>query len=70
MADPDPLQTAMLHGASRALRRRARRQEKLAESGTATEEGGAIIRTGEAVLAIRLASVFSQIAAEFEGEAP
>jgi hypothetical protein len=70
MADPDPFKIAILRGAVVALRRRADRQAKIAEAGTTRGDRGAPIRTGEAVLADRLAEVLSQLAAEFEGAPP
>jgi hypothetical protein len=70
MADADPLQAAMLRGAALALRRRAKRQAKIAKEGTTIGERGVVFRTGEGVLADRLSVVLSQLAAEFEGIAP
>jgi hypothetical protein len=70
VVEADPLETAFRAGAVAALRRRAARQAELAAAGTTASERGAVIRTGEAVLAARLSSVLSQIAAEFEGASP
>ncbi|HEY5204349.1 MAG TPA: hypothetical protein VIJ63_07105 [Roseiarcus sp.] len=47
MADANPLQTAMLQGAALALRRRAKRQAKIAKEGTTIGERGVVFRTGE-----------------------
>jgi hypothetical protein len=69
MADPDPLRTAMLRGASRALRRRAARQMRIAADGTTVGERGAIICSGEPVIARRLAATLNQLAHEIEEEA-
>ncbi len=69
MADPDPLWTAMLQGASRALRRRAARQTRIAADGTTVSERGAIICSGEPVIARRLAAVLTQLADDLEEEA-
>ena len=70
MAEADPLEFAFLAGAATALRRRAARQAQIATNWTTVGERGAIIRGGEAVLAIRLAATFAELAAEFEGAAP
>jgi hypothetical protein len=69
MADADPLQTAMLRGAALALHRRADRQAKIAEAGTTAGERGAIIRSGEPAIALRLAAAFSRLADDLEEEA-
>jgi hypothetical protein len=69
MADPDPLQTAMLQGASRALRRRGARQMRIAADGTTVGERGATIRSGEPAIALRLAAAFTQLADDLEEEA-
>ena len=58
----------MLTGAAQALRRRADRQAKIAADGTALGERGSSIMTGEAATAVRIASVLSDLAAEFEAE--
>lgn len=64
----DVLEAQILAGAAAALRRRAARQAQLAADGTIAGERGAIIQRGEAVLAARLASAFSDLAAELERE--
>jgi hypothetical protein len=63
-----PLELEMLTGAAQALRRRADRQAKIAADGTALGERGSSIMTGEAAIAVRIASVLSDLAAEFEAE--
>jgi hypothetical protein len=68
VAERDPFETAMLRGAALALRRRADRQAKIAEAWSACGPRGVIIRTGEAVLAARLAEAFSRLADDFEEE--
>ena len=68
MAEADPIESAFRAGAVAALRRRAARQAKIAADGTTNGKRGAIIRSGEAVLAVGLASVFSELAAEIECE--
>jgi hypothetical protein len=67
VAERDPFETAILHGAALALRRRAERQAKIAKEGTTIGERGVVFRTGEGVLADRLSMVLSQLAEEFEG---
>jgi hypothetical protein len=68
MADADSLQVAMLLGASRALRKRAARQARIAKDGQ-THEAGVTSRTGEAIIAARIASVLLRLAVEIEAEA-
>ena len=68
MAEADPIESAFLAGAVTALWRRAHRQAKIAETGTTRGPRGVIIRTGEAVLAARLAAAFSRLADDFEEE--
>jgi hypothetical protein len=69
MADPDPLRIAMLQGASRALRRRAARQMRIAADSTTVGERGAIICSGEPAIARRLAATLTQLADDLEEEA-
>lgn len=69
MAEADPIESSVRAGAVAALRRRAARQVKIAADGTTNGERGAIIRSGEAVLAVDLAVIFSQLADEIEREA-
>jgi hypothetical protein len=69
MSELDPIEAAMRLGAAVALRRRGDRQAKMAEDGTAIGERGVNVMTGEAVLAARIASVLSELAAEIEGGA-
>jgi hypothetical protein len=66
VVEADPLETAFRAGAVAALRRRASRQAQLAANGTIVGESGVIFRTGEGVLADRLAAAFSQLADELE----
>jgi hypothetical protein len=66
MADPDPFKIAILRGAVVALRRRAERQAKISEQGTTIGERGVIFRTGEGVLASRLATVLTLLADDLE----
>jgi hypothetical protein len=69
VAELDPFESAMLQGASRALRRRAARQMRVAADGTTVGERGAIIRSGEPAIALRLASALTQLADDLEEEA-
>jgi hypothetical protein len=62
----DPREAEMMRGAALALRRRADRQAKLAEDGTATAEDGSRILTGEAAIATRVSMTLAELAAEFE----
>jgi hypothetical protein len=62
----DDLETAIKTGAIAALRRRAARQAQLAASGTIVGERGVIFRTGEGVLASRLANVLTVLTDEIE----
>jgi hypothetical protein len=64
----DDIEDHILAGAVTALRRRASRQAQLAASGTIVGERGVIFRTGEGVLASRLAAVLSVLADELERE--
>jgi hypothetical protein len=69
VAEPDPLEAELFAGAAAALRKRADRQARISADGTTRGDRGVVIRKGEAVLAARMAQVFSQLADEFEGEA-
>jgi hypothetical protein len=69
VVEPDPLRIAMLQGASRALRRRAARQMRIAADGTTVGERGAIICSGEPAIALRLAAALTQLADDLEKEA-
>ena len=69
MAEVDPVETAMLRGAALVLRRRAERQAQLAVNGTTGAERGAVICSGEAAIALRLAATLGALADEFESEA-
>jgi hypothetical protein len=62
----DDIETAFRAGAVAALRRRAARQAELAADGTTASERGVIFRTGEGVLASRLAAVLTVLADELE----
>lgn len=64
----DDLETAIAAGAVTALRRRASRQTELARLGTVESEKTPVvfIRTGEAALAVRLASAWTVLAQEME----
>jgi hypothetical protein len=66
MLPPDEIDAAMHAGAVRALRRRAARQEKIAESWTSRGARGVNIRTGEGAIAARLATTLAAIADELE----
>jgi hypothetical protein len=71
MFERDPFEDAVCAGAVRALRRRAARQAAIAESWTARGARGAIIRQGEAAIALRIALALEETAAEIEqGGAP
>ena len=52
--------------AVRVLRRRAERQRKIAEQWTVRGERGAIIRSGEGAIALRIAAALDEVAAEIE----
>ena len=65
----EPLEDAFLAGAIAALRRRAARQAKIAQSWTSRGARGVNIRTGEGAIAARLAHAFNELAAELEAEA-
>jgi hypothetical protein len=65
----DDLEAAIKAGAVSALRRRGDRQARLASEGTTVCERGAVVRTGEATIAIRLAAAFTQLADDLEEEA-
>jgi hypothetical protein len=69
MSELDPIEAAMRLEPAMALRRRAARQATIVADGKTPGERGVTIMTGEAILAARLASVLSELAAEFEGEA-
>jgi hypothetical protein len=69
VAEVDPLQAAMLRGAAQALRRRAERQAKIAKRGMIIGERGVVFRSGEGVLAERLAPLLAELATEFETDA-
>jgi hypothetical protein len=62
----DDIEDHILAGAVTALRRRASRQAQLAANGTIIGERGVIFRTGEGVLASRLAIVLTVLAEELE----
>jgi hypothetical protein len=64
----DRLEADMRAGAAVALRRRAQRQAELAKAGTTFGDRGVTVRTGEAAIAERMVSVFSQLASELEQE--
>jgi hypothetical protein len=66
----DDLETAIRAGAVAALRRRAARQAKLAAEGTTVGDRGALIRTGEAAISLRISATLGDLAAELEAEAP
>lgn len=65
----DNLELAILAGAVRALRRGAERQAAIAAADTAYGDRGAIIRQGEAVVALRLEKAFADLAHELDREA-
>jgi hypothetical protein len=64
----DPVEIEFMTGAATALRRRADRQARMAEDGTATAEDGSRILTGEAAIATRVSMTLAELAAEFELE--
>ena len=65
----DDLEAAIMAGAATALRRRAARQAQIAANWTAVGERGALIRSGEAAIALRISTTLHFLAAEFEREA-
>ena len=62
------LESEFVAGAVSALRRRAARQAAQARAGTARVENGALVRTGDAAVASRLAEALGAIADEIERE--
>ena len=60
----DQMESAIVVGAIAALRKRAEKQAELARAGSSTAKCGAIIRTGEATIAERLANAFGEVADE------
>jgi hypothetical protein len=68
LSAPD-LEEEFLAGAIAALRRRADRQRDIAKSWTAHGERGAVIRQGEAAIALRIAGALDQAADDLEAEA-
>jgi hypothetical protein len=64
----DAWEAELLLGTVLALRRRADRQAKRAQDGTAHADDGSPIMTGEAAIAARVSLTLSQLAAEFELE--
>jgi hypothetical protein len=71
VAEADPIESAFLAGAVRALRRRAARQARIAAAWSTLGERGAVIRQGESAIALRVAQALSELAAELEqGGAP
>jgi hypothetical protein len=71
VAEADPIESALLAGAVAALRRRATRQERVAADWTANGSRGAVIRQGEAAVALRIAQALKELADELEqGGAP
>ena len=66
MAEVDPIKSALRAAAIAALRKRAERQARIAADGTTAGERGAIICSGEAAIALRLAATLGGLAAEIE----
>jgi hypothetical protein len=64
----DPWEADLLRGAALALRRRADRQARMAEDGTAHADDGSPIRPGEAAIAVRVSLTLAQLATDFELE--
>jgi hypothetical protein len=62
----DAVEDAIRAGAVRALRRRADRQRAIAKSWTVHGERNAVIRQGEAAVALRIAQALSECADELE----
>jgi hypothetical protein len=69
MSVRDPIEFAILSGASLALRRRAQRQARIAQDVTTVGDRGAIIRGGEEAIAQRIADALNELAVEFEAGA-
>ena len=65
----DEIEEAVVAGAVRALRRRAARQRQRAADGTVQGARRAIVRTGEAAIALRIAEAFEAAAVELAGAA-
>ena len=61
-----PLEAELYAGAVSALRHRAASQAAKARAGTARTESGALVRTGEAAIAGRLAEALATLADEIE----
>jgi|HubBroStandDraft_1064217.scaffolds.fasta_scaffold2868039_1 hypothetical protein len=68
MDERDPFADAVCAGAIAVLRRRAQRQRAIADSWTVHGARGVIVRSGEAVIALRLAAALDQAAHELEAE--
>jgi hypothetical protein len=68
MSANDPIASAFLAGAVRALRRRAERQRKRAADWTASDANGVRIVAGEGRIAERIAEALEQAAEEIETE--
>jgi hypothetical protein len=66
----DDLEAAFRAGAIVALRKCATRQAEIAASWTTVGERGAVIRAGEAAIALRISAALGDLAAEFEAETP
>jgi hypothetical protein len=65
----DAIEADIRAGAIAALRRRAERQRKRAADWTITGDRGAIIRSGEGAIALRIAEALDQAADELDAEA-
>jgi hypothetical protein len=64
----DEIEEAVVAGAIAALRRRAARQRQRAADGTVQAARRAIVRTGEAVIALRLADAIDAAANDVSRE--
>jgi hypothetical protein len=65
-AEMEPLEREFIAGAISAIRRRAERQAQTAKFGTVIGERDAVIRTGEAAVAVRLAEALGTIADDLD----
>jgi hypothetical protein len=62
----DDLDASIRAGAATALRRRAARQAQIATNWTTVGERGAVIRSGEAGIAVRISAALGDLAAELK----
>jgi hypothetical protein len=69
MTADDQIERAILDAVAATLRRRAHRQDRIAQGRSTGGDRGAVVRDGEAVIALRLSEAFTALATEFESDA-